>query len=82
MEALAGEATCRVCGCTDEQACAQLGEAVVAGETVQDAVVATCEWTEPDLCSACTPDGPLPGWIHPSEQEGVEILAPDPHGPL
>lgn len=33
-------AACRVCGCTDEQACWPNG----------------CHWVEPDLCSSCAPD--------------------------
>jgi len=33
-------ATCRECGCTDEQACL-------------DDVFGACWWVEPDLCSHC-----------------------------
>ena len=37
---MAGERACRVCGCTDKRACADLFD---------DA----CHWIEPGLCSAC-----------------------------
>jgi hypothetical protein len=36
--------TCRVCGCTDDDACLVL-------DAVGDRV--GCSWVEPDLCSAC-----------------------------
>ena len=34
--------SCRVCGCTEEQAC-----------TDPRSPFGTCWWVEPDLCSAC-----------------------------
>jgi hypothetical protein len=40
--------SCRVCGCTDEEACLYIWE---------DGEPHTCYWVEPDLCSECaTPD--------------------------
>lgn len=42
--ALWDEATCRVCGCTDDD-CSQCVEKTGA----------PCSWVEPDLCSACVP---------------------------
>lgn len=35
---------CRVCGCTDDRACAPVGKPGLA-----------CSWVEWDLCSACLP---------------------------
>lgn len=39
-----GRQACRVCGCTDDDACLTL-------DAVNDRV--GCSWVEPDLCSAC-----------------------------
>lgn len=38
---------CRVCGCTDEEAC------VTWSGELAGAVKATCSWVERDLCSRC-----------------------------
>ena len=35
---------CRACGCVDTHACIE---------------ISLCEWTEPDLCSACADGEPL-----------------------
>lgn len=41
------ERVCRVCGCTEEDACVlPLG--------------GCCTWVEADLCSACVPEEPIP----------------------
>ena len=37
---------CRVCGCTDYNAC------IVEGGEGED-IISTCYWIEADLCSAC-----------------------------
>ncbi len=37
---------CRVCGCTDDNAC------IVEGGEGED-IISTCYWVEADLCSAC-----------------------------
>jgi hypothetical protein len=37
--------TCRVCGCTDDNACVGLD--------------GPCYWIEADLCSACRDEGPM-----------------------
>ena len=44
------DATCRVCGCTDE----------VCGECVEH-TGEPCRWVEADLCSACAPSAAAAG---------------------
>ena len=36
------DGTCRVCGCTDVNAC------------LDDGTGSACHWVQPDLCSTCT----------------------------
>lgn len=43
---------CRVCGCTDEEACVWSEVLPGAG-----AVELRCSWVEPDLCSECVDAG-------------------------
>lgn len=40
--------TCRVCACTDSNACV-----VAGGGNEVVGILVTCHWVEPDLCSAC-----------------------------
>lgn len=53
---------CRVCGCTEADACLlgpdgakQLFDVIEADETLP-AGYTTCSWVEPDLCSGCVAD--------------------------
>lgn len=51
--------TCRICGCTDGNACVLEGNPALVTGMVRGALiigterVATCEWIELDLCSRC-----------------------------
>jgi hypothetical protein len=63
---------CRVCGCTNENACAR--PATIFDDT-REAQMAPdgqlhigCAWAEPDLCTACIDDA-VPGWIHPNRED-------------
>jgi hypothetical protein len=66
------EQRCRVCGCTNDDACAR--PATIFDDT-REAQMAPdgqlyvgCAWAEPDLCTACIDDA-VPGWIHPTREE-------------
>lgn len=62
--------SCRVCKCTEENAC--------GAEDHDDYGVATCSWVEPNLCSGCV-DPPFL-----VTEEGDRIPFPDNghHGPV
>lgn len=52
---------CRVCGCTDAEAC------VTWSSGISGTVKATCSWVERDLCSRC--HGPR----HPTRRQAGEL---------
>lgn len=47
------ERVCRVCGCTQSNACVNLRTGL------------TCSWYSEDLCSACRPSQDQREWQHP-----------------
>ncbi len=77
MPVVDGVVSCRVCGCTNDNACILPGPAY------------TCGWHElgpglgtfgpgdcfEDLCTACLPDA-RPGWVHPSAKAIEAELEP------
>jgi hypothetical protein len=50
---------CRVCGCTDDQACVWF-EARGDGSVIRR----RCSWVAPDLCSECPPEAPAPPLLY------------------
>jgi hypothetical protein len=50
--------TCRVCGCTEDNAC-------VVHDPQTGQIDDACLWVEADLCCACIP-GASTMWQHPS----------------
>lgn len=61
---IAGE--CRVCGCTEDQACFVLDGKRLSDEELEDLERedlfegVLCSWIEPDLCSACVVEAAPP----------------------
>src|SRR5205807_1225683 len=63
LEAIDPQRRCRVCGCTEDNACVR--EGLPAPGTRDSSMPRRCWWVEENLCSACMPDAAQYDWRHP-----------------